>query len=317
MPAHHRRGEDVVRVCAGDVDLIAGHHVGRAHAASRRVGRVRQIDRHGAASAVDGHAVVGAVDARHAAGQVADLARRAAAAPALLHALQDVDRARANLAAALHRAAFRIDADAVALLEVGDAVGVAFVADRRRRSGAHGHERAVVGLDHDASLGRVDRADDALDAPEPLRRGGRRGRRGRRRGDVAGIARLADTRLRRLDRASEQRDRVGADVADAAADAAHFHAVRRAQIREAGAADEDLRRAVDRAAEAVPARRERVGVDEDRAVFVVVGRDDEAVGRLDVRDRADDAADDAFTHVRARLPLATVLRERGQGNEQC
>src|SRR5439155_1387975 len=83
------------------------------------------------------------------------------------------------------------------------------------------------------------------------------------------IARLADAGLRRFDRAPEERDRVGAHVADAAADAAHLHAVRRAEIREAGAADEDLRRAVDRAAETVPARRERIGVDEDRAVFVV------------------------------------------------
>ena len=135
VPAHHRRGEDVVRVRAGDVDLIAGHHVGRAHAASRRVGRVRQIDRHRAATAVDRDAVVGAVDARHAAGQVADLARRVAAAlpRALLHALQHVDRARADLAAALDRAALRIDADAVALLEVGNAVRVALVAHRCRR----------------------------------------------------------------------------------------------------------------------------------------------------------------------------------------
>ena len=85
------------------------------------------------------------------------------------------------------------------------------------------------------------------------------------------------------------------------ADAANFDAVADADFVEAGRSDEDLRRAVDRPAEAVVLRRNRVGIDRDLIAQRTVGRDDHPVrGRSACRQRC-------RRSIRGRLPAHRAL----------
>src|SRR5262249_18384297 len=239
--------------------LIAGLNVARVNRRAVRVGGVRKVDTHLPAPGVDADLIAAALHARHAAGQPADLARRQPAR--LLHTLRDSDGMRAHFTAAGDGSRFGLDANAVADFETADAIGVALIDDRRRRDRAHGQDLAAVGLDHDASLASVDLAHDAVEAADAIGRGARRGAARGRSGNRRRRSRLTDASLRRRDASTEERDALGADHVVGGAGAAHFDAVAFADVRESRRADEDLRRAVDRAAEAVVLRRHRVGVD--------------------------------------------------------
>src|ERR1019366_695310 len=182
---------------------------------------------------------------------------------------------------------------------------------------ARGKDLALIRHDDKPPGLGVDLLQDTFDTARAIGDGARpRTRCGWRR-DRHRRASLADTCLRRFDRPPEQGYALSANDVPSARGATHLNPVAGANVVETAGPHEDLRRAVDRSAEAVVLGRHRIGVDGDLIAQRIVGSDDDAVSTGDrVRNRPGDAPASAFLHVRTRPPDSTILSKGGDSSER-
>jgi hypothetical protein len=118
-------------------------------------------------------------------------------------------------------------------------------------------------------------------------------------------------------RPAEKSDVIGADDPGTPPHTTHFDAIADAKIREAGTADENLRRAVDRPAEAVVLGEYGIHFDRDLSVAIIVGRKSDTLSPfVNVGNGPNHTAAYAFPDVGTRPPLSTRLSESGDADQK-